>query len=1187
MRNLKKFLALVLAMMMAMSLMVTANAATKNVEFPDDYAADPAFEEAIDVLAGMGVFKGDEKGNFNPANTITRAETAAIIYRLITADTNDDKADLFRNVAHPFTDVTPDKWYAGYVGYLWNAGVIKGRTDGMFDAGAPVTGYEALAMILRAVGYDKNGEFSGTNWVLNVSAIANNKGILADVNKTNYGGPQLYTAARRDVVASMLFRTAAYVPQVMYTTAFQYQEYGMYGNVATSGVTNPTLGWQWFGLTNHKGIVVGNQATGETVTKIGFDGTMSTQLSNGVLYRPTDNIEDKVSSEDARTAYVYEDWWRSETIGGGDSSVTVTPDGNGGFTIESTTDPGITIYNAIPAPKYSFNWETGLDLFGHAVSVWFDGRKPTETMTTYAMADKATLTKVVNANGVTDLTTKDSDNNSNTSIDLAENLGGFTKNSNNRTFWNYSFGPTRLSDYATSPATADSTNWGNNEFRSPIKENNSTDDHALYLLISNSDDKAVDMVISLDMTITQITQSNKTTGDYSVGVYNTNNNKGANSGTVYFDVQDTVAGTNHDWYANILEDAIVAGSTKTLGDKVAAIEVTGTTGRTNNVFGDNADNNEGNFASNSAAAMTNHGILDPKSNYYYSLNKLTRVVPGTVVRIDTSTQTVYLSDGSSLKKSIFAEAVDGSFKENKFINAPLGAGTYNFTLDKDGNYIYWEALSSSATFVYGTYLDYTTELASSTFTYPMVYVDKDGAAKQRADIKSLNGNTMDINVYGLVGINKRDSNTNASWGSSSGYLKGQYMGFSLSDTGALQYVTSTNDRSTGFYQADMTNFGHDELIIKSSDAAIGAIQVPNNGTANNNLFLTNNTQFYIVDGAGLDNQKVTTYAGLAKLMEDHSSVTIDARGYDDGSWSDTWPTSPNASSADHPSLTEKASTYLAQTPAPYLQIYFESSPFQYAQNYDTSAREITKIYIPSALVKLTSKVDSNLFFVGDSKGSLINAYGKDATLFTMYQNGEETQRWIRGVSDGKNSSWNNTDADVIVENGNNVFYSLMPTSDKAADGNIIYEIAAVANTQAEADKKVIGKYYTGDNTTVGTTSVGITTNPKAPPYGSATPYAVGGAIPSYSATTYSTQIAYIGANVASDAHDQAKSQLYNVGSATVKNLNATTYPGIKDNDLTTLNNAGSITSNTGVPVSCVLNEADTNGLTVSHIYVNK
>ena len=63
MRNLKKFLALVLAMMMTLSLMVTVNA---KESYPDLDKADEAFVEAIDVLSGVGVIRGDETGNYNP-----------------------------------------------------------------------------------------------------------------------------------------------------------------------------------------------------------------------------------------------------------------------------------------------------------------------------------------------------------------------------------------------------------------------------------------------------------------------------------------------------------------------------------------------------------------------------------------------------------------------------------------------------------------------------------------------------------------------------------------------------------------------------------------------------------------------------------------------------------------------------------------------------------------------------------------------------------------------------------------------------------------------------------------------------------------------------------------------------------------------------------------------------------------
>ena len=60
-------------------------------------------------------------------------------------------------------------WAAGYIGYCANAELVKGYPDGTFKPSGKITGYEVLAMILRAVGYDKNGEFSGADWALNVA----------------------------------------------------------------------------------------------------------------------------------------------------------------------------------------------------------------------------------------------------------------------------------------------------------------------------------------------------------------------------------------------------------------------------------------------------------------------------------------------------------------------------------------------------------------------------------------------------------------------------------------------------------------------------------------------------------------------------------------------------------------------------------------------------------------------------------------------------------------------------------------------------------------------------------------------------------------------------------------------------------------------------------------------------------
>ena len=72
----KKLLAMVLALVMTLSLAVSASA------FKDDKDISADYAEAVAVLDGMGVFKGYEDGSFKPTGDITRAEVATIIYRI-------------------------------------------------------------------------------------------------------------------------------------------------------------------------------------------------------------------------------------------------------------------------------------------------------------------------------------------------------------------------------------------------------------------------------------------------------------------------------------------------------------------------------------------------------------------------------------------------------------------------------------------------------------------------------------------------------------------------------------------------------------------------------------------------------------------------------------------------------------------------------------------------------------------------------------------------------------------------------------------------------------------------------------------------------------------------------------------------------------------------------------------------
>ena len=90
----KKLLALVLALVMSMSLVTISNAAFKDADKID-------YKEAVDVMNAVGVFIGDEKGNFNAKDNLTREQAAKIIAYL---ELGEKAADALVGSA-TFTDV--------------------------------------------------------------------------------------------------------------------------------------------------------------------------------------------------------------------------------------------------------------------------------------------------------------------------------------------------------------------------------------------------------------------------------------------------------------------------------------------------------------------------------------------------------------------------------------------------------------------------------------------------------------------------------------------------------------------------------------------------------------------------------------------------------------------------------------------------------------------------------------------------------------------------------------------------------------------------------------------------------------------------------------------------------------------------------------------------------------------------
>ena len=175
----KKFLSLVLALVMTMSL-VTVSAGAK--DFTDSSKIN--YSEAVDVMSAAKVIDGYAEGDVRPTATLTRGAAAKIICNLILGPT---AASALVADAAPYSDVAANHPFAGYIAYCQKTGIISGYADGTFKPANSLTGYAFMKMLLGALGYDAANEgYTGANWSINVAkqaiSIGLNDGLKGEFN---------------------------------------------------------------------------------------------------------------------------------------------------------------------------------------------------------------------------------------------------------------------------------------------------------------------------------------------------------------------------------------------------------------------------------------------------------------------------------------------------------------------------------------------------------------------------------------------------------------------------------------------------------------------------------------------------------------------------------------------------------------------------------------------------------------------------------------------------------------------------------------------------------------------------------------------------------------------------------------------------------------------------------------------
>ena len=101
-----------------------------------------------DLLNGSNHFAyvvGYKDGNVRPQGNITRAETAAIFFRLLKEEVRSENLSKHND----FADVTEDSWYNTAVSTMAGMNILKGRTANSFAPQAPITRAEFAAICAR------------------------------------------------------------------------------------------------------------------------------------------------------------------------------------------------------------------------------------------------------------------------------------------------------------------------------------------------------------------------------------------------------------------------------------------------------------------------------------------------------------------------------------------------------------------------------------------------------------------------------------------------------------------------------------------------------------------------------------------------------------------------------------------------------------------------------------------------------------------------------------------------------------------------------------------------------------------------------------------------------------------------------------------------------------------------------
>ncbi|MBR5518409.1 MAG: S-layer homology domain-containing protein [Clostridia bacterium] len=186
----KKVLSLIMVLAMILTMAPVSAFAADNVVSFTDINNYHYCTKAATALGQLGILKGYVDGSFGPDKTITRAEMATVVCRMIQREEDAEytvgKTD--------FKDVKEDHWASGFINIAARHKIINGYGNSEFRPENQVNFEEAVKMVVCALGYEKGFEADPNDWTAMYFEAAEKNGILV-----NLKGNKWQPATRADV----------------------------------------------------------------------------------------------------------------------------------------------------------------------------------------------------------------------------------------------------------------------------------------------------------------------------------------------------------------------------------------------------------------------------------------------------------------------------------------------------------------------------------------------------------------------------------------------------------------------------------------------------------------------------------------------------------------------------------------------------------------------------------------------------------------------------------------------------------------------------------------------------------------------------------------------------------------------------------------------------------------------------